>query len=247
MTPALSQRHTMKHLLTYVALFLVLMGCGKRGSDSKGNETDELNTILVPLVSRTIRGGHIDMVPWDRIPNLDKFLYREEQLMVPQGTTNIALNKPVSCSSGKPLMGELDRVTDGAMKCMRGRRWHHADVDLGPGIQHITIDLNGLYSVYAIRFWHCYPMSPVYFDIIVQTANDSEFTRNVHILFNNDHDDSIGLGAGTDNNYIEYRTGKLVNGNGIKTRYIRLYSNGNWGNDRNHYAEVEVYGTPAME
>jgi hypothetical protein len=246
---ALSQGHTMKHLLTYLALFLVLMGCGKRRSDSRGNGTDEPNSVLVPLVSRTIQGGHIDMVPWDRIPSLDRYPYEEELLMVPQGTTNIALNKPVSCSSGKPLMGELALVTDGSMKCMRGRQLFHADVDLGPGIQYITIDLDALYSVYAIRFWHTYAMNPVYLDIIVQTANDQEFTRNSHILFNNDHDDSIGLGAGagTDNNYIEYLTGKLVRGNGVKARYVRLYSNGNWGGDRNHYAEVEVYGIPAMD
>ena len=238
----------MKCSLTYVALFLVFVGCAKRSSDSKSDETEAPAPKLVPLVSQHMRAGHIDFVPFDRIPNLDKYPYREEQLMVPEGTTNIALNKPVSSSCNNPTRGELGMITDGAMMYMRdSQQWHHADVELEAGIQYITIDLNALYSVYAVRFWHCYPMNPVYFDIIVQTANDPEFTRNVHILFNNDHDDSIGLGAGTDNNYIEYPWGKLVHGNGIKVRYIRLYSNGNWAHDRNHYAEVEVYGMPAME
>jgi hypothetical protein len=36
----------------------------------------------------------------------------------------------------------------------------------------------------------------------------------------------------------------LINPNGVKGRYVRLYSSGNTTNDLNHYFEVEVYGTP---
>jgi hypothetical protein len=67
---------------------------------------------------------------------------------------------------------------------------------------------------------------------------------NVRTLFNNDADNSAGLGGGTDMNYIETNKGELINAKGVKARYVRLYSNGNNSNDLNHYIEVEVYGKP---
>jgi hypothetical protein len=76
----------------------------------------------------------------------------------------------------------------------------------------------------------------------VQVADDPGFTLNVTTLFNNDHDNSAGFGIGKDKNYIETSEGKLVDAEGIRTRYIRLYSNGNDLNEFNHYIEVEVYG-----
>ncbi|MCP4707838.1 MAG: hypothetical protein GY869_04370, partial [Planctomycetes bacterium] len=63
-------------------------------------------------------------------------------------------------------------------------------------------------------------------------------------LFNNDHDNSLGLGAGEDMHYVETSEGKLVDAKGIKARYVRLYSNGNTENDSNPYIEAEVYGKP---
>ena len=61
-------------------------------------------------------------------------------------------------------------------------------------------------------------------------------------VFNNDYDNSSGLGVGTDKEYLESHEGKLMDGKGAKGRYVRLYSNGNTSNDANHYIEVEVYG-----
>jgi len=237
----------MKFLLIYVFLSFALMGCAKRPADSKGDRAKVSNPKLVPLISRRMRAGHIDFVPHDRIPKLSFHIETKEPFLVPEGTINVALNKPVISSCDNPIIGELNMITDGVMTCRHGDQVVHTDVELESGIQHIAINLNGLYNIYAIRFWHCYPMNPVYFDIIVQIAEDPDFTKNVHILFNNDHDNSIGLGAGTDDNYIEYLSGKLVDGKGIKARYVRLYSNGNWANDFNHYTEVEVYGKPAIE
>ena len=63
-------------------------------------------------------------------------------------------------------------------------------------------------------------------------------------LFNNDHDNTLGLGAGRDREYIETYEGKLIDGRGARARYVRLWSNGNTSNDMNHYVEVEVYGLP---
>ena len=66
----------------------------------------------------------------------------------------------------------------------------------------------------------------------------------VRTLFNNDIDNSAGLGVGKDMHYTETHEGKLIDAKGARARYVRLYSNGNNGSDLNHYIEVEVYGKP---
>jgi hypothetical protein len=117
-------------------------------------------------------------------------------------------------------------------------------VELGPGTQHVTVDLGAPHEIYAVLFWHFHNSPRVYFDVIVQIADDAGFTRNVRTLMNNDHDNTSGLGRGTEQNYIETSEGRLVDGKGAIARYVRLYSNGSSANDLNHYVEVEVYGRP---
>ena len=77
---------------------------------------------------------------------------------------------------------------------------------------------------------------------MVQVAEDPDFITGVTTLFNNDDDNSSGLGAGKDKEYLENYEGKLLDGKGAKGRYVRLYSNGSTSSDANHYIEVEVYG-----
>ena len=86
--------------------------------------------------------------------------------------------------------------------------------------------------------------------MIVQISNDPEFKKDVVTVFNNDQDNSSGLGAGKDYEYFEAAEGKLVdckkvNKDGVKGRYVRLYSKGSTADDQNHYTEVEVYALPA--
>ena len=69
---------------------------------------------------------------------------------------------------------------------------------------------------------------------------------NVQTVFNNDHDNSAGLGIGSDMHYVETSEGKLIDAKGVRGRYVRLYSGGNSNNDLNHYIEVEVYGKVAQ-
>jgi len=64
-------------------------------------------------------------------------------------------------------------------------------------------------------------------------------------VFNNENDNTSGLGLGKDFMYFEIYEGKLIETKGVKGRYIRLYSKGNTSDDQNHYTEVEVYGVPA--
>ena len=80
--------------------------------------------------------------------------------------------------------------------------------------------------------------------MIVQTADDGAFTKNVQTWFNNDTGDKAKQGAGKNMNYIETYEGKLVDTKGVLARYVRLYSAGNNANDLNHYVEVEVFGRP---
>jgi hypothetical protein len=80
---------------------------------------------------------------------------------------------------------------------------------------------------------------------VVQVADDADFITNVRTLFNNDIDNSAGLGVGKDKHYTETNEGKLIDARGVKARYVRLYSRGNTSDDLNHYIEVAVYATPA--
>jgi hypothetical protein len=64
-------------------------------------------------------------------------------------------------------------------------------------------------------------------------------------VFNNDYDNSAGLGVGEDLGYVETSEGKLIDAQGVEGRYVRLYSNGNHLDGENHYTEVEVFGKSA--
>ena len=48
-------------------------------------------------------------------------------------------------------------------------------VELGPLLQHVTIDLQAVYEIYAIVIWHYHKQAQVYYDVVVQVANDPNF------------------------------------------------------------------------
>jgi len=172
------------------------------------------------------------------VPNLEKPLGKpRDPFLAPAGVTNVALGKPVESTDMEPIIGEIDQITDGDKKGAEG-----SYVELGPGVQSVTIDLGAPHEIYAVLFWHFHRQARVYLDVVVQVADDAAFTKNVRTIFNNDNDNSAGLGKGTDMNYVETSEGKLVDAKGNKARYVRLYSNGNNANELNHYVEVEVFG-----
>jgi hypothetical protein len=184
-----------------------------------------------------------EVTPQDnRVANLEKLLDRPRPpLLVPIGTTNVALGKPVSSTDEEPIIGEIEMITDGDKEASDG-----SYVELGPLAQHVTIDLESLHNIYAVAIWHYHKEPLVYFDVVVQCADDRDFVTNVRTIFNNDIDNSLGLGVGKDKHYSETNKGKLIDAKGVKARYVRLYSSGNNNNDLNHYIEVEVYGKPAQ-
>jgi hypothetical protein len=159
--------------------------------------------------------------------------------LAPIGTRNVALGKPVSSSDPEPIIGELAMVTDGDKEAGEG-----SFVELGPLRQHVTINLLAEHTIYGICVWHYHQQPRVYFDVIIQVANDPNFVTDIRTIFNNDMDDSSGLGLGKAMHYVDTHFGELFDAKGIRGRYVRLYSRGNTTNDLNHYIEVEVYGRP---
>lgn len=193
---------------------------------------------LVPLEIKLPRAMFVGTEKPIRVSNLKKLSTKDRPpFLAPPGTTNIALGKPVTSSDEEPLIGEIEMITDGDKEAADG-----SFVELGPLLQHITIDLEGTYEIFAIVVWHYHQNPQVYFDVVIQVADDSDFITNVRTLFNNDTDNSAGLGVGTYLHYVETNKGELIDIKGSKARYVRLYSNGNNNNDLNHYIEVEVYG-----
>jgi hypothetical protein len=176
-----------------------------------------------------------------KTPNLEVISGKPRgPFFVPQGTVLLSAKKTVASSDMQPVIGELGFVTDGEKAGEDGYF-----VELGPGQQWVRIDLGASAGLSAILVWHYHSQARVYRDVVVQISDDKDFLKGVTTVFNNDHDNSAGLGVGRDKEYIETNEGRLIDPKGAKGRYIRLFSGGNTSNDMNHYVEVEVYGTSA--
>lgn len=160
--------------------------------------------------------------------------------MAPKGTTNLAKGKKITVSDKDPIVGEIKFINDGEKEATEG-----SYVEFGPGLQWVQIDLGKPADIYAIAVWHYHMAARIYHDVVIQVADDADFVKNVRTLFNNDFDNSAGLGVGQDLAYWETNEGLLVDAKGQKARYVRLYSKGNTADDQNHYTEVEVYGIEA--
>ena len=174
------------------------------------------------------------------VKNLQKPLGKPRPaFLAPVGTKNIALGKTIYSSDDFPVIGEIEMITDGDKNAAEG-----SFVELGPFLQDVMIDLEENYKMFAIVFWHYHKQARVYFDVVVQTADNKDMTENVHTLFNNDMDNSAGFGVGKDMHYVETSEGKLLDTKGVTVRFVKLYSRGNTNNDLNHYIEVAVYGLP---
>lgn len=217
----------------------------QENADKSKDITEQASTAKTTLVALDIKLPKPMFVgtPQNiRVPNLEKPLGRARPpFLAPAGTKNVALGKTVASTDEEPIIGEIEMITDGGKEGTDG-----SYVELGPFLQYVTIDLGAKHDIYAILLWHFHKQARVYFDAVVQVADDPDFITNVTTLFNNDHDNSVGLGVGSDMHYVETSEGKLIDAKGTRARYVRLYSNGNSSNELNHYIEVEVFGKPAI-
>jgi len=171
------------------------------------------------------------------LPHLEAPGTPRPTIMVPEGVTNLAEGKEVMSSDDFPIIGDLDYVTDGDKESEEGYF-----VELAPGTQWIQIDLEESATIYGVAIWHFHTQKRAYHDVVVQISDDDSFESGVTTVFNNDHDNSSGLGKGEDNAYLETNEGKLIDAKQTKGRYVRIYGAGNTSNEMNHFVEVEVFG-----
>lgn len=217
-----------------LALVVFFLPAGCYGEEKKVKLDIKLPTPMFVGTPKTLRTKNLEP------SRKEGELRRPLPFLAPKGTKNVALNKPATSSDMDPIIGEIEFITDGDKEGCDG-----SYVELGPMKQYIQIDLEAEYKIYAIIVWHYHTEARVYRDVVVQVTNDPDFIMNVRTLFNNDHDNSSGLGIGKDKEWIETHEGRLIDTKGVKSRYVRLYSNGSTSSEMNHYIEVEVYGKPA--
>jgi hypothetical protein len=162
--------------------------------------------------------------------------------MAPAGAINLADGKSVTSTDDEPIMGDLEMITDGDKDASDS-----SVVELGPFEQSVTVDLEQMCEIYAIVVWHYHREQRVYFDVIAQVAEDADFMTSVTEVFNNDIDNSYGLGIGKDMHYVETNEGRLMDAKGVKGQFIRLHSSSSNTSDLNNYIEIEVWGKPISE
>ncbi len=224
--------------LTKIAFLAVLvcawcLGAVFTASDSSAQE-------MAPIDIKLPKPMFIGTPQNMNVPNLEKPLGKPRPpFLAPVGTVNLAAGKSVASTDDAPIIGEIEFITDGDKEAADG-----SYVELGPFLQHVTVDLEKQSNIYAVVVWHFHKQPRVYFDVVVQVSDDPDFIKGVQTIFNNDIDNSAGLGVGNDMHYVETSEGKLIDAKGVQGRYVRLYSNGNNNNDLNHYIEVEVYVKP---
>lgn len=160
--------------------------------------------------------------------------------MAPAGVQNVALNKKVTSSDKSPITGSVSQITDGNKDAI-----DDAVVEMHKGVHWVQIDLEKDFDVAALLIWHDHRYVQVFRCVVVQAADDPDFTKNVRTFFNNDYENTAGLGIGSDKQYFETNQGKLIDTKSAKARYLRFYSKGSNASALNCYTEIEVWALPS--
>jgi len=177
-----------------------------------------------------------------RHPHLDPYSPNKPRppIYVPVGCDKL-LSRGCNVTASDPdtIIGELSYITDGIKDAA-----NYNYVELMSGLQWIQIDLGDEKEIHVICIWHSggNEVQRVYRDVICQISSDPDFVDGVVTVFNNDFDNSSGLGKGKDMEYIESNYGRPFAVDAVKGRYVRCYSRGNTCNPMNHYVEVEIFG-----
>jgi hypothetical protein len=161
-------------------------------------------------------------------------------LLVPKDAVNVAPGKRISSSDKNAAAGDLAKLNDGDKEAEES-----SILLLHKGLQWVQFDLGAPHEIFALVVWHAFDTHKIYRSVIVQVADDGDFTENARTLFNNDRENSAGLGIGMDRQYFESNQGKIIDAKGARARFVRLYSNGNSDSLMNEYTEVEIYARPA--
>ncbi len=169
--------------------------------------------------------------------NLDLSAPPPAPLLVPPGLHNLAPAAKISSSDKQATASTLAKLADGDKE---GEE--NSIVQLRKGLQWVQFDLGAPRQLFAVAVWHAHDQPKIFRSVIVQAADDADFTDNVRALFNNDADNSAGFGVGADRQYFETFQGKVIDAKGCRARYVRLYSRGSTESVLNEYTEVEIYG-----
>jgi|HubBroStandDraft_6_1064221.scaffolds.fasta_scaffold474300_1 hypothetical protein len=163
----------------------------------------------------------------------------DKPLMIPKDAVNIAPKATLTTSDTHATAHNLVKIVDGDKEARDS-----SVVLLRKGPQYLQFDFGSPKELFAIVIWHAHDTPKVYHDVVVQVADDADFTKNVRTLFNNDKENTVGRGAGTDREYFETFEGKTIDAKGEKAQFVRLYSKGSTDSSLNEYTEVEIYGRP---
>lgn len=233
----------MKHNVPVIRKFVLAaalgaaLGLAPVGLVRQATAADDLAPLPVKLPAPTLKGTPSELPTG---PNIEPYSEKPRPpFMAPKGVSNVALGKKVT-SSIKPFTGELAQLTDGkkepdddqVVEMRRGKQW-------------VQIDLGENAKIYAVVIWHDHRWLQVFRDVIVQVADDPDFTQNVKTIYNSDVDNSAGLGIGTDKEYFETNQGRPFDAKGVVARYVRCYTAGSSLSAINACQEIEVYGLPA--
>ena len=206
-------------------------------SSLRAQAPEPTEPLALSLPPPTLKGTPEDLPSGPNIdPPSDK---APTPLQVPKGVTNVAAGKPVT-SSVPPLVGELNQITDG-----KKEPTDDDALEFKKGVQWVQVDLGQSFAIHAVAIWHDHRYVQAMRDVVLQVSDDPEFKSGVTTLFNNDTDNSAGLGVGTDREYFEMRFGRVVAAKGIKARYVRGYTRGSNQCALNAWEEMEVYAVPA--
>lgn len=161
-------------------------------------------------------------------------------MQISKGAKNVALGKTVTTSVKPFSETQPEAITDGKKEA-----FDYDTVEMKKGSQWVQVDLGEPYKIEALAIWHDHRYIQVMHDVIVQVSDDPEFKTGVTTLFNNDTDNSSGLGVGTDREYFERHWGRVFDGKGTKARYVRGYTKGSHLSALNCWQEIEVYAVPS--
>ncbi len=213
---------------------IALMGCGLNGLRAADAEKVPLD-IKLPIPA--FMGTPTDLPSGEHIEKpSDK---PRPPFLAPKGTENLSVGKKVTLSDTNPINGSAELVTDGNKEA-----GDENVLEMRRRLQWVQIDLEKPSKIYAIVVWHAHDTPQIAHDVILQVADDPDFTQNVQTVYNNDYDNSAGLGVGKDKEYFESYEGRLIDAHGVKGRYVRSYSQGSTYTALNRYTEIEVYGVP---
>ncbi|MFD2334317.1 fibronectin type III domain-containing protein [Cohnella sp. GCM10020058] len=163
---------------------------------------------------------------------------------------NVAIGKSVSTNAVSPSGQPISALTDGVKTTDKYVLYGVSD-----GPKYAQVDLGQAYDVARVNIRNDWGAAGTYRtgkDLIVQLSNDPTFASGVTTVFNNDGDNSAGLGAGTDAEYVEPGDGSgkdILLADTVSARYVRYWANGHVRvngtvNLVDTPVEIEVYADP---